>query len=111
MHENKGRAYWEAHLAAIAQEGIQTKAYAKREGLSVSALYFWRKQLKANVSPAALPVAASTGRQFMQVQISDAAPRMSCSLTVAPGVRLELTQLPSPEWLAALGAAICRQVR
>lgn len=41
-----GQAYWEAHLKAIETEGIDAKAYAKREGLAVSNLYYWRQRLK-----------------------------------------------------------------
>ncbi len=37
--------YWSRHLAAIATEGISTQAYAKREGLAVASLYYWRKRL------------------------------------------------------------------
>lgn len=110
---SKGMQYWCSHLAAIAAEGVQTKAYAKREGLSVSALYYWRKRLKseASSSTVVLPAAPQSGRQFVPVQISDADARVPCSLILAPGVRLELAQLPSAQWLAALGAAASRQVR
>lgn len=109
---SKGRQYWSDHLAAIAAEGIPAKAYARREGLSVSALYYWRKRLKSagSSSAVALPVAPQSG-QFVPVQISDADARVSCSLILAPGVRLELAQLPSAQWLAALGAAVSRPVR
>ncbi|CAM5569519.1 Transposase OS=Eoetvoesiella caeni OX=645616 GN=DFR37_1164 PE=4 SV=1 [Eoetvoesiella caeni] len=110
---SKGRQYWSDHLAAIAAEGIPAKAYARREGLSVSALYYWRKRLKseASSSAVALPAAPQPSRQFVPVQISDADARVPCSLILAPGVRLELAQLPSAQWLAALGAAVSRQVR
>ena len=33
------RAFWLSHLSAIEAEGISTKAYAEREGLSAQALY------------------------------------------------------------------------
>ncbi|MGL1835122.1 IS66 family insertion sequence element accessory protein TnpA, partial [Rhodocyclaceae bacterium SMB388] len=36
--------FWLSHLSAIETEGITTKAYAEREGLSVKALYQWRKR-------------------------------------------------------------------
>lgn len=110
---SKGMQYWSDHLAAIAAEGVQTKAYAEREGLSVSALYYWRKRLKAEGSTQAraLPVMPQAGRQFVPVQISDTSACVPCSLILAPGVRLELAQLPSAQWLAALGAAVSRQVR
>ncbi|HUH88080.1 MAG TPA: cobyrinic acid ac-diamide synthase [Pusillimonas sp.] len=110
---SKRMQYWSDHLAAIAVEGIQTKAYAKREGLSASALYYWRKHLKAAaggtaIAPSAAPRASG---QFVAVQVSDVFQPVRCSLTLAPGVRLELAQLPTPEWLAALAGAVARQVR
>ncbi len=111
---SKRMQYWSGHLAAIAAEGITTIAYAKREGLSSSALYYWRKHLKNGAAKAALtasPVAVRPTGQFVPVQISDVSQAVRCSLTVAPGVRLELGQLPDPGWLAALGAAVSRQVR
>lgn len=37
--------FWWSHLSAIEAEGITTKAYAEREGLSPQALYQWRKRL------------------------------------------------------------------
>lgn len=43
---SKGYEYRAAHLAAIAEEDIETMAYARRESLSVSALY-WRRRIKA----------------------------------------------------------------
>lgn len=38
-----GQAWWASHLDAIAREGIDATAYAKREGLAVSNLYYWRR--------------------------------------------------------------------
>lgn len=110
---SKGMQYWSDHLAAIAVEGIQTKAYAKREGLSVSALYYWRKRIKdaASSTVVAPAVAPRTSSQFVPVQVRDVFHPVPCSLSVAPGVRLELAQLPTPEWLAALAGAVARQVR
>lgn len=111
---SKSMEFWSGHLSAITAEGITTMAYAKREGLSSSALYYWRKHLKNGVATGALtasPVAVRPTRQFVPVQVSDMSQAARCSLTVAPDVRLELVQLPDPEWLAALGAAVSRQVR
>jgi len=105
--------YWSDHLAAIAAEGIATKAYAKRESLSAAALYYWRKRLKDAASGTAIvaPVAPRLSSRFVPVQVSDVLQPVRCSLSVAPGVRLELAQLPAPEWLAALAGAVARQVR
>src|SRR5690606_34320885 len=43
----RDQAYWESHLESITREGIGTKAYAQREGIAISSLYYWRRRLKA----------------------------------------------------------------
>ena len=103
--------YWSVHLAAIANERITTKAYAEREGLSVASLYYWRKRLKADAAPAT--AAADTAkRPLVPVHVtSSCQPRVACTLTLAPGVHLELAQLPDPRWLASLVAASAGSVR
>jgi len=101
--------FWSRHLVAIEMEGVTTKVYAEREGLSVAALYQWRRRLKAGGQPSS---AMATGRGFVPVTVqarSDCAG--CCSVRSGEGVRLKLTQLPSPEWLAALAAAVVRRVR
>ena len=45
--------FWLSHLSAIEAEGITTKAYAEREGLSPQALYQWRKR-HAGIQPGRL---------------------------------------------------------
>lgn len=108
----KGKEFWSGHLAAIDAQGITTKAYAEREGLARSALFYWRKRLKAEASAAKPRVASGPlARLFVPVHVSEAEPSVRCCLMLAPGVRLELAQLPPPEWLAALGAAILREAR
>jgi len=108
-------AYWSKHLSAIEAEGMSTKAYAKREGVSVASLYAWRSRLsreaRSGEPGASVPVALAPVKPFVPVHVSTASEGVRCTLVVAPGVRLELAQLPAPEWLAALGSAIDRQVR
>ncbi len=117
---NKGYEYWAAHLAAIADEGIDTKAYARRESLSVSALYYWRRRIKVHQhGPHPLTAASqdkASGRKlFMPVQIKNAAsevsPNMACCVTLGSVLRLELSQLPTPQWMAQLSQALSFQVR
>ncbi|WP_442594946.1 IS66 family insertion sequence element accessory protein TnpA [Parapusillimonas sp. JC17] len=117
---NKGYEYWAAHLAAIADEGIDTKAYARRESLSVCALYYWRRRIKARQHGphplAAVSQDKESGRKlFMPVQIKNAAsemnPNMACCVTLGSGLRLELSELPAPQWLAQLSQALNSQVR
>jgi len=99
----EGREFWSAHLSAIDSAGITTKAYAQQHGLNVASLYYWRKRLKDNAS------GSEAASRFVPVHlsVSSAADRpATCSLVLAPGVRLELAQLPSVDWLAALGRAL-----
>lgn len=107
-----GVEFWSAHLSAITAEGISTKTYAQREGLSPASLYYWRKRLK----PSAGAHVQTEGHEsqvpsFVAVRVSEAAQAASCTLVIAPGVRLELAQLPAPAWLAAFSAAIQPQAR
>jgi hypothetical protein len=117
---NKGYEYWAAHLAAIGNEGIETKTYAEREALSVSALYYWRRRIKAQQhGPQPLTaVSQDNGRDrklFMPVQIKASPPegiaKAACCVTLGSGLRLELSQLPAPQWLAQLSQALNSQVR
>lgn len=96
--------FWSAHLSAIDAAGITAKAYAQQQGLSVSSLYYWRRQLRQTAGREVVASAAA----FVPVQVVAAGSgnSASCSLVLAPGVRLELAQLPAPEWLAALGRAL-----
>lgn len=93
---SKGYEYWAAHLAAIAEEGIETKAYAQRESLSVSALYYWRRRIKVQQHGphplTAVPQDKGSGRKlFMPVQIKNAvsemSPNMACCVTLGSGLR------------------------
>ena len=103
--------FWAGHLAAIKAEGVTTRMYAEREGLAVAALYKWRRRLKVGglTSRAA---AASGGFVPVTIQTAQAtAAERACCVHIGEDLRLELEQLPSPEWLAALAAAVVGRVR
>lgn len=115
-----GQAWWEMHLDAITREGIGTKAYAQREGLPVSSLYYWRRRLKArklNAPQSYASAAAPVPRQFVPVSVgvtpeadhTGAADRYV--LALGTGLRLELPGLPSPQWLAQVRQALIEQER
>ena len=42
-----GTEFWEAHVAAAKLEAIPASEYARRHGLSVTALYYWQHKLKS----------------------------------------------------------------
>lgn len=109
-----GQAYWEAHLNAIDAEGIDACAYAKREGLAVSKLYYWRRRLKLHAGDtlATTPPGRSPERLFVPVAVGETAAQSGCWLLIlTSGVRLELPSLPSPQWLAQVSQALALQVR
>ena len=104
---SESRQFWLSHLSAIETEGITTKAYADREGLSVQALYQWRKQLVAGARRAG----ARGG--FVPVQIARVAPAAvaGCTVVIGTDLRLECTALPAVDWLAALSSALSERGR
>jgi len=88
---SKGMDYWSQHLSAIRAEGISTKAYAQREGLSVASLYSWRSRLSRQArraEPMPKVVAMASVKPFVPVQLSAASEAVRCTLVMAPGVRL-----------------------
>jgi transposase-like protein len=42
-----GLEFWAPHVAAIEQESVPTAEYAKRHGLALHSLYYWRQKIKA----------------------------------------------------------------
>ncbi len=102
--------FWQQHALAAERSSSSTSAYAKRHGLAVSTLYYWQSKLKASMK-----VSTPTGEvsppaaKFVALRVVDAAnaPRANhCTLILSAGMRLEMTALPAPEWLAALGQAV-----
>jgi hypothetical protein len=92
-----GTEYWVAHVAAVKLEAVSASEYASRHGLSVTALYYWQRKLKANEG----------GQESKFVALCVAAQRPSpCTLVLPSGLHLEMSALPAPEWLAALGRAL-----
>ena len=102
----KGSAFWLEHVAAINRETISTNAYAERHGIAVKRLYYWQRKLRATA--AATPVRKSQPKKFLALRVSEpvaAQGSPSCTLVLESGMRLEMSALPAPAWLAALGRA------
>lgn len=100
---NMGAEFWMAHVAASQLETISASEYAKRHDLSVKSLYYWRRKLKKpGKADAALPVG-----KFVELRIAPGGSRPNnCTLVLPSGLRLEMSALPQPEWLAALVRAV-----
>jgi hypothetical protein len=102
---------WSAHLAAAQEEGCSLRSYAKRHGLSAKSLYYRQNKLNA-----AAEIGDSSPRsKFVALRLSetvdaqrwtvDAQRCCESSLALPSGMRLEISGLPSPEWLIAVGRA------
>ena len=109
------RNYWSNHLAAIIAQGVATSAYAKQHGLSLPSLYFWRSKLLSesatpSISTSAPVAIPKTQSKFVALRVNDAlpatlAPSWCCTLVFTGGLRLEMSALPDPQWLVAVGRA------
>lgn len=96
-----------AHVAAIKREGVSTSAYAKRHALAVKSLYRWQRKL--DDAAAVVTAKVNDGRAFVALRVAEPVVverrEAGCTLMLGSGMRLEMTTLPTPEWLAALARA------
>jgi len=94
-----GAEFWMAHVAASQFEAIPVSEYARRHGLAVKSLYYWRRKLQKS-GKTDVPLSAG---KFVALRIAPGGSRPNnCALELPSGLRLEMSVLPSPEWLAAL---------
>lgn len=99
----RGAEFWLAHVAAAALEAIPASAYARRHGLAVKSLYYWRRKRQAS----GRADAAAQGGKFISLRIAPGSSHQnSCTLKLSPGLHLEMSALPSPEWLVAMTRAL-----
>lgn len=80
----KGMEFWMAHLAAVKLEAISASAYARRHGISVTALYYYwqhKQKLKAEVSE-------RQEIKFLALHIAAQSPYL-CTLVLPSGLHLE----------------------
>ena len=103
-----GTEFWVEHVAAAKLETISASEYARRHGLSVSALYYWQHKLRAATAdtPKELSKHAKSAHasKFVVLHVADIAAERACrcTLVLPSDMRLEMSALPSPEWLTAL---------
>ncbi len=98
-----GAEFWAEHVAASQREPISASAYARRHGLPAKTLHYWQRKLRG-VNQSDSPQQAG---KFVALQIASGAARQGrCTLELPSGLRLEMHELPAPEWLAALTRAV-----
>src|SRR5690606_36802918 len=111
MSDGKEReqAYWESHQESITREGIGAMAYAQREGIAVSSMYYWRRRLSARCNGPEFPTKSANAaavRLFVLVSMDAGIVPVNCFLlALGCDMRLELPGLPSPPWLAQVSQA------
>ena len=100
---NMGAEFWAAHVAAARLEAIPASEYARQHNLSVKSLYYWRQKL-AREEETGAPVCAG---KFVALRVAPGGPHSNnCTLALPSGLRLEMSALPSVEWLAALARSV-----
>ncbi len=86
-----GMEFWTQHVAAARLQGASASDYAKRHGISLAALYYWQRKLKA---PSGGRAPSTPVGKFVALRVAPAVevpPACSCTLVLAPGMRLELS--------------------
>ena len=105
----KGRDFWEPHLVALRASDLTSVAYAREHGLSVHSLGWWRRKLmgRSSTRTAATPVKRKSST-FVALKVADPMMVRSMNVTVSIGsdIRLQLSELPPPAWLAQVGLAM-----
>ena len=112
----KSEQEWAKHVEAIKAQGISAASYAQKHALARSTLYRWQSKLRRAApenSNAKATTATTQPGKFVAVRIREtprqiAAPapvtptEAPCTLVLPGNIRLELTTLPTPQWLAEL---------
>ena len=108
-----GAEFWRTHVAQVKRAGVTSKAYAEQHGLSVHSLRHWISRINAESARTAAPQAdafVALGLEGGASSRTSASAPSGCTLRCRSGWELELTALPSPQWLAGLSVAL-REVR
>lgn len=97
--------FWTSHVEACRREGCAASVYARRNGLTLASLYYWRRKLQL---AAAVNDGGGPAGKFVSLRVMDVAagaPTGPCTLVLRSGLRLELAALPPPTWLLAFDQA------
>lgn len=100
----RGKEFWRRHVTASQEAGKSMAAYAREHGLSVYALGWWRRKQRLESTPAV----DARAPKFVALKLAEPIATRCTSVTVSvgDGVRVQLSELPSPAWLAELSRAM-----
>jgi hypothetical protein len=129
MIRGLGVPFWQEHVTAANAYNGSGVEYAKAHGITSSALYYWQKKFRVKAATLEEPITKhaitqkvvatpSLSSQFVALRLaSPVAPPLApplaplvtpptaiapCTLVMASQVRLELSELPDPQWLVSL---------
>lgn len=100
LGDRQSPEFWRQLVKKWEASGQTQSAVAKAAGVSVHTFQYWRAKLQA--AEAGKPVKSSA---FVEVAVS-ATPRSEathCRIRIGDGVVVELSTLPPPAWVRALG--------
>ena len=104
----KKAEFWLAHVKAASLGAIPVSEYAKQHGLAVKSLYYWRRKLGVPnylSQRADNPAKPMPSGKFVALQVTTPRP-VNYALAWPSGLRLEMSSLPSTEWLADLAREV-----
>lgn len=113
MEPDRNHAWWRAHLERIEREGITTKAYADREGIAPTSLYYWRKFFRLQDERQRATSGMKSAFVPLRLEPVQTPPVLTaaCTLRFDAGFQVEMNTMPSAQWLATLAAKLRTGVR
>jgi transposase-like protein len=115
MIKGLGVPFWQEHVTAASAYKGSAIEYAKAHDISVSALYYWQRKFRAkepsvySSSSKKVGASSSLSSQFVALRMATTVAPLApttvaahCALVLASQVRLELSELPDPQWLVNL---------
>jgi hypothetical protein len=131
MIKGLGVPFWQEHVTAASAYKGSAIEYAKAHDISVSALYYWQRKFRAketavkkmtvnetyskepsfhSSSSKKVGTPSSLSSQFVALRVAPPVTPLvtppstiaPCTLVMASQVRLELSELPDPQWLVNL---------
>ena len=102
MTKNEKALYWRRQVADCQASGLSGRAYARRAGISVSGLSYWRKRVAANPEASASRAGPDAGFLPVRLGATRAAGSTALEIGLLSGRLVRLTGPVDPEWLAAV---------
>lgn len=103
---SRSAEFWRELVKEWEASGRSQRAVAEAAGVNAHTFQYWRAKLLAADAAATRP---SKRNAFVEVAVSAPVRKevMPCRVRVGDDVVVELSDLPSPEWVRALGQRSC----